>query len=304
MSSSEEGTEPNAGHVVDIEEETEPNADHVEEETEPRGLFNYAPTSNGEGPDLGDDIAAIRERVLGPRRTEDMTAAEGQAFGAALREKYQVDLNEESGAASLEDPALRAHVESARRRLADHQRAMLRLPKLEELRSKYLATMSGLSEVLRKIESEVMERREGVERGFRQGRVLADISTGREAHGYKVFGAAAQKDAGVQTSMPKASKEATAIAEQFEATIEYIEDVRKTLFVLRRDVDTFGDGLINLYESSEEDRRRMRELMALAGSQKFMQNAREPEHTIGERLLAAVELPEETGISATEHDGE
>ena len=253
-------------------------------------------------PDLGADMAAIRARVLGRRTAEaaaaaQLTADEHREVYDELKTAHQVDLNIEANALALEDPTLIAHMEAARRRLAEQEKALLRLPRREALRTTYLQTMGKLSTLIRKLDEEHQAERENVELGYRQARVLGELAEGRKPHGYPAFGAAAVADPGAKEAMGIASKKAAGIAKSYEDILALVDAAKTTLFVLRREVETVGDGLLELVEACEEDRRRLREFLEVAAQAKAVSRASAgPASSLGERLLNSSSIPEESGI--------
>lgn len=250
-------------------------------------------------PDLGADMVAIRARVLGRRgagEDADLTTDEHREVYDELKARHQVDRNLEANAAALEDPALVTHMEAARRRLAEHEKALLRLPRREALRTTYLQTMGKLSTLIRKLDEKHQAERENVEVGYRQARVLGELAVGRKPHGFPAFGPAAVADPGTKEAMGIASKKAAGVAKSYENLLALVERAKQTLFVLRREIETFGDGFLELVEASEEDRRRLREFLQIAAQSRAVKAAADPPHTLGERLLSASALPEESGI--------
>lgn len=251
-------------------------------------------------PDLGADMAAIRARVLGRRGggagAADLTTDEHREVYDELKSRHQVDLNLEANAAALEDPTLLAHMEAARRRLAEQEKALLRLPRREALRTTYLQTMGKLSTLIRKLDEEHQAERENVEVGYRQARVLGELAEGRKPHGFPAFGPAAVADPGTKEAMGIASKQAAGVAKSYEELLAHVESAKQTLFVLRREIEAFGDGFLELVEASEEDRRRLREFLQIAAQSRAVKAVADPPHTLGERLLSASALPEESGI--------
>jgi hypothetical protein len=252
-------------------------------------------------PDLGTDMAAIRDRVLGRRgagagEDADLTTDEHREVYDELKSRHQVDLNLEANAAALEDPSLIAHMEAARRRLAEQEKALLRLPRREALRTTYLQAMGKISTLIRKLDDEHQAERENVEIGYRQVRVLKELAEGRKPHGFPSFGPAAVADPGTKEAMGIASKKAAGIAKSYEDILALIESAKQTLFVLRRDIETFGDGFLELIEASEEDRRRLREFLQIASQRREVKAVADPSNTLGERLLSASCLPEESEI--------
>jgi len=252
---------------------------------------------------LGADLAEIRKRVLGDRTdATNLSPEEHKELYDVVKQQYQVDLNEEAAAAGLEDPSLMAHIEGARRRLAEHERHLLRLPRLEELRSNYLKTMRKMSDLLRSLEDQHMAERENVELGHRQGRIIEDLLDGGRPHGFQSLGLSARSDPVVRENLTLLSAKSKNLAASYETLLEFVEGSRQALFVLRRDVETVADGLIDLVEAAEEDRRRLREFLMVASRTPAAKGATDPSGTLGEKILADPRLPEKTGLKATEDE--
>jgi hypothetical protein len=94
-----------------------------------------------------------------------------------------------------------------------------------------------------------------------------------------------------------ASKKAGEVAKSYEDVLAVVDAAKTTLFVLRRDFEAVGDGLLELIEACEEDRRRLREFLEIAARTKAVSNASAgPASSLGERLLNSSAIPEESGI--------
>lgn len=247
----------------------------------------------------GVTMAALRARVLG-RASAPPAADHGDLYNE-LRARHQVDLNDEANVSVLEDPALIAHMEAARRRLAEHQKALLRLPRREALRTTYVESMGQLSALVRQLDDRHQAERENVETSHRQARVLGELAEGHKPHGYPAFGAAAVADPGAKEAMAVAAAKAAGVAEGYEALLETVGGVKASLFVLRRQVEAFGDGFLELLEASEEDRRRLREFLEIAARAKSVHaESAGPPGSLGELLIGSRENPEDSGISLGE----
>ena len=227
------------------------------------------------GPGLGADMAAIRARVLG-RRADVFASNACAGPGSGLtpdehREVYdelllhnQVDLNLEANAANLEDPTLIVHMEKARTRLAEQEKALLRLPQREDLRTTYINSVGELSTLIRALDIEHQANRENVETGHLLARDLHTLAAGQKPHGFSAaFGAVSLADPDTKEAMCIAENKAITIAASYEKLHSFVGSVARTLFLLRRDIETFGDGLFDLIEASEEDRRRLREVLQI-----------------------------------------
>lgn len=261
------------------------------------------PSGEGEEdsvPDLGADIAEIRKRVLDERGeggADSLTADENRKVYNELVKRHQVDLNDEENVANLEDPSLVAHMEAARRRLAEQERALARLPQLEVLRSQYLKAMGKISSLVRSLEERSQSERENVELAHRQPRILETLGVGQKPHGFAApLPPPVAADPATKEALTITGKKAQDVAENYEAFLTAVQEVKNDLFVVRREVEEVGDGLLGLVEASEEDRRLQREYLRLASKAEAIRQAAAPPETLGERLLAAPLLPEEIGL--------
>lgn len=223
---------------------------------------------------LGADMSEIRARVLGSRM-DAAQAAEMALDGNALtpdehcevynelKRKHQVDLHVEANSIALEDPTLLAHIEAARRRLAEHERALLRFPRLEDYRSNYLKTLGQVSNCIRELEDLYKGERESVEVAFFLGRDIEMLLAGRKPHGLPVLGAAARADPAIREILTLLAARVSQIAQAYEKVINFVENTHQALFVHRREIEKFTDGLIGLVEATSEECSRLRELLAL-----------------------------------------
>lgn len=252
------------------------------------------------GPEIGIDIKEVRRRVLG-EDAEAPSESQNREVYDVYKKQHQVDLNEEGNAAALEDPTLKAHMESARRRLSEHETAILRLPKREELRTQYLAAMRGLSDAVRRLDEQHMAVRENVEVSHRQAQSLAGLAQGQAPRGFKAFTSAALREENSKENLVLAAEKADEVARSYDTTSDFIETLKDEIFLLRRKVEGVGDGLLSLIEACEEDRRLLREYLMMASKTQAGRESAAPAETRGERLLALADLPEESGFPATEH---
>ena len=223
---------------------------------------------------LGAEMSEIRARVLGCRM-DAARAAEVAQDGSALtpdehrevyselKQKHQIDLNLEDNSVALEDPALLAHMEAARRRLAEHEQALLRFPRLEDHRSNYLKTLGQVSNCIRQLEDLYKGERESVEVAFFLGRDIEMLLAGRKSHEFPVLGATARADPATRDALTIIAARVTQIAQTYEKVINFVENTHQALFVNRREIEKCTDGLINLVEATSEECSRLREVLAL-----------------------------------------
>lgn len=208
-------------------------------------------------PDLCADMNAIKDRVLGRRGATASggvcTPGENREVYEELQSRHQVDLDVEANVSALEDPNLIAHMETARARLAEHNKLLAAIPHREVLRTSYLKAMGGLSSLIREVDENNKTESGKVETGFQQARALSGIA----------FGKTPIADSGTKEAIRHASKKVDEVAKSYESHLKTAETYRRALFSLRCEFETFGDGILKLVEFSEEERRRLRELLAL-----------------------------------------
>jgi hypothetical protein len=181
-------------------------------------------------------------------------------------------------------------MEAARRRLAQHEQALLRLPKLEALRRRYLGLMGGLSAFLRDITvwSAATQAQLGAEPAEKLRAQLLERmeAQGAAAEQVETLGRLAQAEAGMEAS--------------HAAAVELLAAARQRLFGLRSEIEEIVDGSLSLVEAHDEDRRRLREYLMLASRTAAVRETAAPGGTLGERLVTSPALPEKSGLTAEE----
>jgi hypothetical protein len=180
-----------------------------------------------------------------------------------LKRKHQIDLNVEANTIALEDPALLAHMEAARHRLAEHEQALLRFPRLEDHRSNYLKTLGQVSNCIRQLEDLYKGERESVEVAFFLSRDVEMLLAGRKPHEFPILGATARADPVIREVLTIFAARVKQIAQVYEKVINFVENTHQALFVHRREIEKFTDGLIGLAEATSEECSRLREVLAL-----------------------------------------
>lgn len=216
---------------------------------------------------LGADIAEVRARVLGGRKASEATPADHRAVAEELRERHQIDLNEEENLAHLEDPGLVAHMRSARSQLARHQEALARLPRRESLRTLHLDSVGAVSRQLREFDAYDMLNREQVEHAHRLARIIGDVARRRPIHGFSgVLSPAAAADPSVAKVLRHLQEKAEGVARAYEEAVDRVKAMKGEVFAARQKIERAGDGLLKLVEGGEEERRRLREYARLLGA--------------------------------------
>jgi hypothetical protein len=245
--------------------------------------YGTAPASEAtENPDK-ETIAELRNRVLG--------------LGLETHIAQQIDLNDEKNIIDgLEDSALVAHMEHARHRLAEQHQILNRLPRREELRTEYIGAMGNISEMIRSLETVKSEESESVEKAYLLVKAVAYCveNQGTPVIDAPTLSRAARAEKSVIDMCKYVAVRGKEIAVGYEALQLRNNELKNKLFTMRRQVEKAGDGLLELIEASEEDRRRQREYLSLASKAEVsVRHANAPAETLGERLLASEVLPEE-----------
>lgn len=244
---------------------------------------------------VADALSEIRARVLADRPavsedsgdespTEQLTEAEKERVMAELREIREVDLNLEKHVSALEDPTLKAHMEACRRRLMEHERQMVRSPERKEtFRQKFVEAMSAMHAVCRRVRDLNEEAREPIEWAFSIKSRLRELSAGKKPRGCP------PDTAPIDFIAELVDKFATSFEEFHRAHGE----TENKIHVIRRDVGTVGQGLLDLLESSAEDRRLLKDYVQKLSQIKAARDTAEPPSTYGEKILASPLLPED-----------
>ncbi len=213
---------------------------------------------------FGQDLAEISARVLGSRAgaaRPPPSAEQSLQISREISARHQVDLNLEANAAALEDAGLVAHMSAARSRLAEQEAALARLPQREKLRTDYLAAMRRLSAAVREDEEARAAHAEMVERGHWTAAAAAELGEGKAPHGFSRLGPAPLGDPAVKEALARLGGAASAVAKGYENLLAEQGGARQALFGIRRDFEAVCDGLLDLLEACEEERRRLRETL-------------------------------------------
>lgn len=252
---------------------------------------------------LGAEIEEIRQRVLGRRKGADdqdpLTAEDCQKVYEEIKDKVQVDLNCERNVTALEDPNLLAHMEAGRRRLAEQEKKILSLPKRATLKIAYLKVLGQMSELIRQYDETAPQTQAKVETAHLVPQALASMANGEKPRGYIAQKAGSGADS---TKVLKAAAEmAKNSAEDFEGVIKAMDARQKEIFRLRREIETFADGMTALFDAVDEERRRLREYLQIALQGAAKPVVADPPETLGERLVLSQDLPEDSGIVDEAH---
>lgn len=209
----------------------------------------------------GDDA---RRRVLQALSSEPPPSSDETESDS---ETETIDLNDEQNLikSGLEDPTLQDHMGKARDRLAAHEKSLSHLPALIDLRSKYLKSMGTMSTMYRLLKDKCMDISGRAEVMHSFARATEMLKKGRRSHLLKTqLTAAAAMEPSVIQALTSAEKKAKQIADDYDTTKTTVESFCDELFKLRRDVEEFGDNMLALIETLQEDLQAHREYLAMA----------------------------------------
>jgi hypothetical protein len=208
---------------------------------------------------LGDDILAIRKRVLARRQAENAPAAEiSAALTEALREKYQVDPDEDETAfAEMEDPGLVAHMECQRKSLNHYQTLLQSIPPRSQLNVKYIGALGGANSVVKRMHEFQRTANDNAALASKRAEAIATIvslGTPRNApqNPFRAMPEGASEFFAFFTGEAENTAKAAADAYQF------IKESHAEVFKMRREFQYVCDNLLKLVEVLEDERRQLR----------------------------------------------
>ena len=181
------------------------------------------PELSGE-PEFGDDNFSIIYRARA-RKAEDL--------------KHQVDLNDASQLADLEDSGLMAHMDDARKLLADHVRNEAVLPHAEELQRCDAATRRSLSGIVTGLKSQQGGLQVAYNEILLQAANAQKLATGRHPHGYP---APPSQSLSAQ-NLEFLGTKTLSVGEDLAGVIAGIEDLERALTITRRAYENTVEGL-------------------------------------------------------------
>lgn len=233
--------------------------------------------------DISRRIRELRKEVYGDGES-GADPEKGAEFTRLLQNEFQIDRNQKG--MIDEDPVLVSHMESARRRLMDQERAMAQLPKASELQRKYVAVLGRSSKILRDLTDKMDFEAQDVEKTFALANALRKVAQGETPHRFP------PPSAGPCAQWLHASKVAEASAGAYEALYKDLVKFRNDMSAVRREFEEVADGLTRLVDDGNTHRQLMREMLATIPA-KVVEVSAEPLGSAGEDMLANPLLPEE-----------
>ena len=230
--------------------------------SDPRpSVLDYASFPDGDGlggEQMRRDIEEIRAKVL-QGKPQPTTPYEGQEIYEKIKEKHQIDLNQEGHAQSLEDPSLLAHMEAARARLDKFYKTARAPPHLETLRCEFSKQIGRMSQFMKDCKTRVESEKEKVEYAHFNARAFNDLTSGRTPHGYPGPLSGTTGGAASALFLAKTQKAAT----NYEELLQAHEQIQNDLFMLRREIERTGEDFIAAIEELTSERQLLRELIQI-----------------------------------------
>ena len=135
-------------------------------------------------PSLGEDnldvIQKARSAVTAQRRYDE------------LKRQHQVDLNDAKQLTDLEDAGLQAHMDQARKQLANHERNQASLPSTESLRRHDEDARRALSSLMTNLKAQQMALQVACDDVLLQATNAQKLAEGGRPHGYPTTDGAAK----------------------------------------------------------------------------------------------------------------
>lgn len=121
---------------------------------------------------------------LGEDNHELLQRAKPNLSYAELKRAHQVDLNDAKHLADLEDPGLQAHMDRARKHLADHERAAAALPDAAALHSADVEARRALSSLMTGLKAQQMALQVACDNVLLAAANARRLAAGDWPHGY------------------------------------------------------------------------------------------------------------------------
>lgn len=192
---------------------------------------------------MESDLASIRGRIISDRKggegtSDELTADEETKAQNELRQRHQVDLNDERNLADLEDKGLMSHMDKARAALAEQAKRHQELPKQNEIRARHVKNLRAFSSLVQGLQNAGQELLCGVEDAFIQSSNATKLSKGDRPHSFPDVpkGAPANREAIV-----KLAEKISSSAGQCQKTNTAITDTVNGIDVLRREYEMVVD---------------------------------------------------------------
>lgn len=217
------------------------------------GLILPSLGKEGDEGALGDDGALGDEGALGD---DNFNILQRARKSEELKKRHQVDLNDAGQLADLEDAGLQAHMDRARKMLADHERNQAALPGAEELNRKDSAARRALSGLVTGLKAQQMALQVACDDVLLQAANTQKLAEGGRPHGYPVGQAGCSA-----TNLEFLGKKTLAAGEDLAQIVTRLESFERELTLARRAYENAAEGLMRRSHYFE---RAYREVAALA----------------------------------------
>ena len=228
---------PNVGRLASARGPAEPLSDTSSMEEQLRSVSAV----------IDGDLAAIRQKILAGRGESGgavLTPEEERKLHQEVRQKHQVDLNEESNIGELEDKRLMGHMVSARKSLAEQERRRLTLPRFEEVRAQHVKNKQQVSGLIQRLQEVGLETQCGVEDTFLQSSNTTKLASGSRPHAFPEVPPEVPPN---RAALVMLAQKISGAGSTCQKTITAISDTVNQLDVLRRDQEVVVDALVSLY---------------------------------------------------------
>jgi hypothetical protein len=198
------------------------------------------------GQEIAGQLSEIRKRIFSGGGSND-------DFTAEVTDKYQIDLNDpENVAASLEDTDLMAHMNSARKRCADHLAEMQKLPTVIAMRAKHADCISRISDEIACLNSFYDEYHDKMESAFQ---VFTRLNKLNSRIKFRAAGNVAEDLLSI-TKLSMIAKDAC------DDTMKQIKNTQNKIFVLRRDIDMNFENMLSVTDSNVQKSNKLSQVVA------------------------------------------
>jgi hypothetical protein len=223
-------------------------------------------SASGQGPNGGrgatfDPLAKVRARIA-PSASSSSDSADAPSLGEDnfdiiqqarsaesaqrrydnLKRQHQVDLNDAKQLADLEDAGLQAHMDQARKQLANHERNQASLPSTASLRRHDEEARRALSSLMTNLKAEQMVLQVACDDVLLQATNAQKLSEGGRPHGYPATDGLASQDRAAK-NYEYLGKKLTAAGNDLTQLALALEGFERELTLARRLYEGAVDGL-------------------------------------------------------------
>jgi hypothetical protein len=194
-------------------------------------------------PSLGEDNFDVLQRAR--------KADSAQRRYDELRREHQVDLNDAKQLADLEDPGLVAHMDRARKQLANHERNQAALPSEESLRRGDTDARRALSSLMTSLKTQQMALQVACDDVLLQATNAQKLADGGQPHGYPAADDLSPQEHAAK-SFEYLGKKVSAAGNDLAQIVTALEGFERELTLARRAYENAVDGLARRGQYFEE----------------------------------------------------